>query len=48
MEVEFRRVEDAYADHLAEAAGTLLGTPTCFVRMSGGMKQLADQSIVTA
>ena len=38
MEVEFRRAEDAYADRLAEAHGTRLGTPTCFVRMSGGMK----------
>jgi multimeric flavodoxin WrbA len=38
MQVEFRRVEDAYPGHLAEADGTLLGSPTYFVRMSGGMK----------
>lgn len=45
MEVELRKVDDTRLDHLVEADGIILGTPTYFAQMSSGMKRLIDESI---
>ena len=45
VEVELRKVDDTRLEHLLEADGIILGTPTYFAQMSARMKQLIDESI---